>query len=98
MVTCPSAISTTLLSLRTHSTVVPCHCALPGPVCIRPLYSRASPRQAHPLLCRSHGSARLPNSFKSDVAGFLVSAQFPTVSIIYWLGHWLGAAGSPGGF
>src|SRR5258707_703829 len=41
MVTCPSAISTTLLSLRTHSTVVPCICALPWPVCIPPLYSRA---------------------------------------------------------
>src|SRR5580658_8811976 len=39
MVTCPSAISTALLSLRTHKTVVPCICALPWLVRIQSLYS-----------------------------------------------------------
>src|SRR5580698_4875284 len=39
MVTWPSAISTTLLSLRTHKTVVPCICALSALFCIRPLYN-----------------------------------------------------------
>src|SRR4029077_8492777 len=40
MVTWPSAMSTTLFSLRTHSTVVPCNCALPWRFGIRPLYRR----------------------------------------------------------
>src|ERR1700721_595002 len=40
MVTCPSAISTTLLSLRTHRTVVPCICALSSLFGIPPLYTR----------------------------------------------------------
>src|SRR5580693_3157366 len=39
MVTCPSAISTTLLSLRTHKTVVPCICALSSLFRIPPLYN-----------------------------------------------------------
>src|SRR5208283_898626 len=39
IVTCPSAISTALLSLRTHRTVVPCICALPWLLRIPPLYS-----------------------------------------------------------
>src|SRR5580700_3111001 len=42
MVTCPSAINTTLLSLRTHNTVVPCiapcDCAFPWLIGIPPLY------------------------------------------------------------
>src|ERR1700735_758004 len=42
MVTCPSAVSTTLLSLRTHSTVVPCICSLLWLVDIQRLYSGAS--------------------------------------------------------
>src|ERR1700759_3224967 len=52
MVTWPSAISTTLLSLRTHKTVVPCICALSSLFCIRPLYNwcglRPRWRQARP--------------------------------------------------
>src|SRR5271163_3864634 len=39
MVTCPSAISTALLSLRTHRTVVPCISALPWLLRILSLYS-----------------------------------------------------------
>src|SRR6267142_855301 len=44
MVTWPSAMRTTLLSLRTHRTVVPCIRALPGLFRIRPLYRPGSPR------------------------------------------------------
>src|SRR5215510_12705002 len=40
MVTWPSAINTTLLSLRTHKTVVPCICAPCWLLCIQPLYNR----------------------------------------------------------
>ena len=38
MVTWPSAAITTLLSLRTHSTVVPCICSLLCVIGIRRLY------------------------------------------------------------
>src|SRR5215475_7715008 len=48
MVTCPSAMSTTLLSLRTHNTVVPCNarspCALFRLICICLVYSQAGRR------------------------------------------------------
>src|SRR6204780_3451505 len=45
-VTCPSAASTTLLSLRTHSTVVPCICSLLCVIGIRRLYPAAA-RMGH---------------------------------------------------
>src|SRR5580700_2835728 len=45
MVTWPSAISTALLSLRTHKTVVPCISALPWLLRIPTLYS-GLPREA----------------------------------------------------
>src|SRR5580704_4722353 len=42
MVTWPSAVSTTLLSLRTHNTVVPCICSLLCVIGIRRLYPAAA--------------------------------------------------------
>src|SRR5580704_17183183 len=54
MVTCPSAINTALLSLRTHSTVVPCICALPWLLRIRALYSVAM-LQARESALRARG-------------------------------------------
>src|SRR5580658_5512427 len=41
-VTWPSAVRTTLLSLRTHSTVVPCICSLLCVIGIRRLYPAAA--------------------------------------------------------
>src|ERR1700722_15411037 len=60
MVTWPSAISTALLSLRTHKTVVPCISALPWLSRIPALYSGV------PLEARGRSAACL----KSDLFGF----------------------------
>src|SRR5882757_3320261 len=77
MVTCPSAINTTLASLRTHNTVVPCISALFWLLGIRPLYAGPSPgEQAHAGGCQSStlfpsGSVNHPNrplSYSSRLA------------------------------
>src|SRR5262245_36086949 len=57
MVTCPSAMSTTFVSLRTHKTVVPCIapplCALFWLIGIPPLYAGPgdAPKGGRPYLC-----------------------------------------------
>src|SRR5690349_6180416 len=66
MVTWPSAISTVLLSLRTHSTVVPCVWALPWLASIRTLYSGQSGQTMRPGTARKHAPSENKSTYRSS--------------------------------